>query len=369
MLQKSRNGWPRIALCRSLQFIILLIFVLAANPEPSFALTQDSTNPLEHFPDDFYKVQGKPDLAVSMERSSAYQGEDASLFLTLINRGSVTSFEVNNEPEESRPDEIFAAQMELDLERGRTTAQDISVVLKMSYQKGDEPLEIKREVAYSGALREGQVSPVLEFPVEIYENTPPGDYILRATINYTYQQDVAVETNSESPQNPDIFYLYKSESSVIPLTLRIERKTGVEFDISSANPVELKIGSKDNIVKVTVENVGDDTARNVVARLRPESGIYVSADESPIPILSPNERAELVFKLDVSKDAIAEKYYMLTLLFDFSDTFRDDLTDTEHFYLLLEPKSAFPPHLIGLLVAIVAVASLIEIRKRRGDRI
>ncbi|HII07857.1 MAG TPA: hypothetical protein HA349_11265, partial [Methanotrichaceae archaeon] len=246
---------------------------------------QGSPNALEHFPDDFYKIEGSPEIEASMDRSSVYQGEDTSLYLTLINRGSVTSIKVNEVPAEKALYEVYAAELELELEHARTAAQDVSVSLVVPSSAEDAPLEVKRQVAYAGTLIEGQVSPRLEFPVEVYENTPPGDYNLLAQVNYTYQWDVAVEPKSSRPQNPDIFYLYESKSQTLPLTLRVERKSGVQFEVLETSPESLGVGSENNVLKVTIENVGDDTARDLVARLRPESGLYVSVDESPIPLL------------------------------------------------------------------------------------
>ncbi|MDD4447177.1 MAG: hypothetical protein PHN61_05820, partial [Methanothrix sp.] len=41
--------------------------------------------PPEEFGDDYYKVYGKPNLTLSLEQDRVYQGETASLFLTLTN--------------------------------------------------------------------------------------------------------------------------------------------------------------------------------------------------------------------------------------------------------------------------------------------
>jgi uncharacterized membrane protein len=323
-------------------------------------------NPLEHFPGDYYKVEGSPDMAVSLERSTVYQDEDTSLFMTLKNRGKILSFKVNEAPTQSMPEEVFAAELELELENGRTTAQDISVSLSLPYPPERRPLEFKREVAYAGTLREGQVSPRLEFPVEVYENSTPGEYTIYATVNYTYQLDVAVKSASSRPRNPDIYYLYESSSQVIPLKLGVERRSGADLKVLGLAPGSFKAGSKENVLKVAVENIGKDTARDVVARLRPESGIYVSVDESPIPRLAPGERSELVYKLDVSKDAVAGKRYMLRLLFEFSDSYRKELTDTESAYLQIEQATPLSWGAGLLVVAAAAVLLLVVIRKRRG---
>lgn len=341
------------------------VFLFFCCISPSSGVLPNSANPLENFPGDYYKMTGSPYLEANLEKDTVYQDENTTLLLSLKNSGNVSSIRVNEEPAANAPEELYAAKMELELERAGTTAQDISVVLSMPYPQSVSPLEIKRAVAYAGNLREGQVSSLLPFPIEVYKNTTPGDYIVYAIINYTYQSDVAVKPESDRPQNPDIYYLYDSASQVVPLKLRVERRSGAEFEVVGASPDHLSAGSSDNILKVTIENIGYDTAYDVVARLRPESGIYVSVDESPIPVLAPGERAELVYKVDVSKDAVPDKRYMFKLLFEFSDSFRDGLTDTENVYLTIG-SGGMPTYLLfGAVIIIVAAAAFIVIRKRR----
>ncbi len=340
--------------------------MLAIFAHPSSAVLQGSPNALEKFPDDFYKVEGSPEIAATLERARVYQGEETSLYLTLTNRGRVTSIEVNEDPSRSAPEEVYAAKVELELENGRTSAQDVSVSLLVPGRE-DAPLEVKRQVAYAGTLREGQVSPRLEFPIEVYENAASGDYELLAVVNYTYQWDVAAEPESSRPENPDIYYLYESESRTLPLTIRVERESGAEFEVLKVDPTDLEVGSTDNVVRVTIENVGDDYARDLVARLRPESGLYVSVDESPIPVLRPGETAELVYKLDVSGDAVPEKTYSLTILFEFSDSKSDDLIETEHAYLRIEDDGKGILIFAAVLgVAVLAAAGIVIRRRKRG---
>ena len=198
-------------------------------------------------------------------------------------------------------------------------------------------------MAFPGSIREGQTSARLEFPVEAYKNAEPGAYRLYAALNYTYQKDVAVHGDEDRPETPDVYYWYGSLSQTIPLTLEVERKSGAEFEIMNVTPSSLEAGSKDNVVKIGIKNVGHDAARDLVARLRPESGVYVSVDESPIPVLLPQQEADLLYRLDVSQDAVPGKRYQLRILFDFSDSFRDDLTDWENAYIEIEPQSSARP--------------------------
>src|SRR5271157_3230141 len=213
--------------------VILSVFIASSQPLPT--ALQVSQNPADQtgysqgspsipaqFSGDWYEVSGGPNLQVSLARSSVYRNENTSLELTVTNIGRVTSFKVLTQPEPSRPEEILAAQKELQLEALRSTAQDVSIRL---VAQNSSAMNLKREVAYAGSLRDGQVSQVLEYPVEVYENTEPGDYTLLAIANYTFQQDVAVKPHSDSPENPDVFYWYNSASQAIPITLHVEKRS------------------------------------------------------------------------------------------------------------------------------------------------
>ncbi len=362
--------------------VILLLTTLAiiltspalSQPIPAQAAQGPSTPPEylqgspsipAQFSGDWYSVDGGPNLQIALTRSSVYRNENTSLNLVVTNVGRVTSFKVLTQPEPSRMDEVLAAQKELQLEALRSTAQDVYVRL---IAENSSAMNLMRDVAYAGSLREGQVSPPLVYPVEVYENTVPGNYTLYAIASYTYQQDVAVNPHSDSPENPDIFYWYNTASQTIPITLYVEKRSLVDLKALSASPVSLSVGSKNNIVKVVIQNQGTDTAKDLVARLRPETGVYVDMDESPIPSLRPGEKAELIYKVDVSKDSIPDKSYRFTLLFDYSDTYRKSLQDSDYVYISIQPS------LSGIIlqywwvaviiVAIIALAAIFIIRRR-----
>jgi hypothetical protein len=339
-------------------------FLASHNPANQTGYTQGSPSIPAQFSGDWYEVSGGPDLQISLARSSVYRNENSSLELTVTNIGRVTSFKVLTQPEPSRPEEILAAQKELQLEALRSTAQDVSIRL---VAQNSSAMNLKREVAYAGSLRDGQVSGVLNYPVEVYENTLPGDYTLLAIANYTYQQDVAVKPHSDSPENPDVFYWYNSASQIIPITLHIEKRSQVDLKALSASPGTLTIGSKNDIVKVIIQNQGTDTAKDLVARLRPETGIYVDMDESPIAALGPGEKAELTYKVDVSKDAIGGRPYRFTLLFDFADTYRKNLQDSDHVYINLQLSLAdmiLAYWWVAVIIGIMGLAVIFRMRSK-----
>ena len=328
---------------------------------PSLAAESGAPIPPEKYSDDYYKVYGTPDLTVSLDSSRLYQGEKSSLVLTVANRGRVTSFQVNEEPGANKREEMIAAQKEQELEKLRTTAQDASVRLRA---ENESAIDITRSVAYPGNIREGQTSARLEFPIEAYENAAPGQYRIYADLNYTYQRDVSVEGDEDRPESPDVFYWYQPLSQRIPLDLTVERHSLAEFAILNTSPETLSAGSEDNVVKIAIKNVGSEAAKDLVAKLVPESGVYVAVDESPIPILEPGEKAELIYKLDVSKDAVPGKKYRLTVNFEFSDRFREDLTDSENAYLGIEPDGAGGSASWAILLFILVAGLVIAIKNK-----
>ncbi len=329
---------------------------------PALAVEGGAPIPPERFSADYYKVYGTPNLTASLDKSRIYQGEETVLTMTLSNRGRITSFQINEEPAANRREEILAAQRELELEKQRTVAQDISVLLQA---ENESAIDIKRSAAFPGNIREGQTSPRLEFPLEAYENALPGSYRLIAQINYTYQKDVAVKEDDDRPENPDVYYWYDSLSQTIPIDLIVERRSGAQFQILNVTPTTLRPGSEGNVIRIRVKNVGDDRASDLVARLRPESGLYVSIDESPIPVLEPLQEAELLFKLDVSRDALPGKNYQLRILFQFSDSRRDDLTDWEYAYLRVEGEGREWAPAALLFLALLAAALIIAVRRKK----
>ena len=180
---------------------------------------------------------------------------------------------------------------------------------------------------------------------------------------------MAVKPHSDNPQNPDVFYWYNTARQVIPLTLHIEKRSLVDLKALSISPRSLGVGSKNNVVTVVIQNQGTDAAKDLVARLRPETGVYVDMDESPIASLQPGEKADLIYKVDVSKDAIAGKSYRFTLLFDFSDAYRKNLQDSDYVYISVQPSlTTLVAQYWWIVVIAVAAVALFVIIKMRGRK-
>jgi hypothetical protein len=82
--------------------------------------------------------------------------------------------------------------------------------------------------------------------------------------------------------------------------------------------------------------------------------------------LPPGQEAELIYKMDVSKDAVPGKNYQLRILFEFSDSYRDDLSDWENAYVQVEPESTGRSWSAFLIIIIMPAAALLVVAKKRG---
>ena len=143
-VELAKNGKNFVCSCMGyspliFMFLLAIIVSLATPascqplPDQGMAIaqpgSQGSLSVPSQFAGDWYSVDGGPDLQIALARSSVYQNEDTSLYLTVTNIGRVTSFKAVAEPVLSRPDEMFAAQKELGLEALRSSAQDVSIQL------------------------------------------------------------------------------------------------------------------------------------------------------------------------------------------------------------------------------------------------
>ena len=83
---------------------------------------QGSPSVPAEFQGDWYWVDGGPNLQITLTPSSIYRNQETTLYLYVTNNGRVTTFKVLTQPEPTRPDEVYAAQLELQLEAQRSTA-------------------------------------------------------------------------------------------------------------------------------------------------------------------------------------------------------------------------------------------------------
>jgi hypothetical protein len=331
---------------------LLLLFTLAL----ALVLVQAQVIPqnLDKFLNDYYDVTGKPELNAALQQNEFEPGERATLYITLLNTGKLERFEVNKQANASKQAEVIAAQREQQLEVEATTAFAIRLALNKANES--DPFKLKTNTAFAGTLRSSLASTPIPFNIEIKDNAALGEYELILSITYDFQRDVAVEENDDNPNAPNIYYWYDQASKDIRLKLKIAKEAKAEFEVIEVKPFSFKIDSKDNLIWISLRNKGNESARDLVAVLKPAPGIYVDSIESPIPELKPTEAKQLLFKIDVDKDALPNKIYQMKLELKFYDPYGNELRDHAYFYIETQEKAAQIP---GLDIATLAVALLI----------
>ncbi|MEM2933788.1 MAG: hypothetical protein QXL78_02555 [Methanocellales archaeon] len=345
---------------RIIYTLLILLFLIVQVQVQAQAIPQN----LDKFLNDYYDVTGKPNLNATLQQNEFEPGEHAILYITLLNSGKLEKFEVNKQANASKQAEVIAAQKEQQLENEATTA--FSIVLTLNKGNQSDPYKLKANTAFAGTLRSGLASTPIPFKIEVEDNAPLGEYELILSLTYDFQRDVAVEENYENPNAPNIYYWYDQASKNITLKLKIAQEAKAEFEVVEVRPSSFKVASEDNLIWVELKNKGSESARDLVAMLRPAPGIYVDSAESPIAELKPGEARELVYKIDVDKDALPGKSYQMKLELKFYDPYGNELRDHAYFYIETQEKAAQIPGLdIATLVAALLILYLYILTKRR----
>lgn len=326
------------------------------------ALVQAQAIPqnLDKFLNDYYDITGKPELIANLQQSEFEPGEHATLYITLLNTGKLEKFEVNKQANASKQAEVIAAQKEQQLENEATTA--LAIVLTLNKVNQSDPFKLKATTAFAGALRSGLASAPIPFKIEVEDNAPLGEYELILSLTYDFQRDVAVEPNYENPNAPNIYYWYDQASKNITLKIKIAEEAKAEFEVIKVKPSSFKVDSRDNLIWIELRNKGSESARDLVALLRPAPGIYVDSAESPIAELKPGEAKQLLYKIDVDKDALPSKSYQMKLELKFYDPYGNEHRDHAYFYIETQEKAAQIP---SLNMATLLIALLILILSKR----
>lgn len=345
---------------RSISIPLLLLLFLACTLAEAETVPQN----LDKFLNDYYNVAGKPELNATLQQNEFDQGEHATLYITLMNTGKLEKFEVNKQANASKQAEVIASQKEQQLENEDTTATGI--VLSLSKASESAPFKLKTNVAFAGTLRSGLATSPIPFKIEIDDNAPLGEYGLLLNITYDFQRDVAVEKNDENPNAPNIYYWYDQATKNVTLKIKIVKEAKAEFEVVAVEPSGFNVDSKDNLVGVTLKNFGRESAKDLVATLRPAPGIYVDSAESPIAELKPGEAKKLLYKIDVDKDALPGKTYQMKLELKFLDPYGNEIRDHAYFYIETREKAAAPIPAFSSASAVIAIALLSTyIRSRR----
>ncbi|RLG22640.1 hypothetical protein DRN72_01365 [Methanosarcinales archaeon] len=264
--------------------------------------------------DNYYTVYGGPELdAVIAGESEFERGDDVYLLIDIYNYGKILGFDSDKTP--SNANEIALAQIEKNYEEGVTTAIGILATLENPY---DAPFDIKSPTQSVGSLRGGEKTHApVEFELKVYEDAPAGEYTLILNLTYEYQKNVEI---SGTPNMPEVNFWYDDEVTYIPIKVKVKKEP--LFEVVSVD-CDLYPGKK-SIIEVVYKNVGEETAREAIARVSVVDPFSSIDDQAYLGDIEPNGTATAIFKLKVDSDAVAKPYAI-----DSEIKYKDEIGDTK----------------------------------------
>ena len=269
------------------------ILLLAAIPNGN---AEDIPPNIDELLDDYYDVSGEPHLSASAIGDAEFEsGETSKIFVRLTNNGQTGVFETKNIP--AGLNESMDASMEMDLEYDITTALNVHATLENEIGATIRVFSDLQQVEY---LRSKQMTPPLEFDIEIFSNAPSGTHELTLNLTYQYQSDVKVEGYPD--QRVDYWYVTKNQT--LPIYVEVKPRADLRIeDVKS----EL-VPDEEGLLYVTYRNVGDEVAEDAVARITVSDPFSTTDDEAFLGTLEPGDSYKTAYSIEVDSDAISKTY-------------------------------------------------------------
>lgn len=294
-------------LLRSVPFVLLVLLALF----PSQAYAQEMTTmdldlpEFFNFDENYYTVYGGPDVSATMVGDNEFsRGDEVTLSINLMNKGVITGFESDDEPDFGSDLDQKLQKAEMGYEAQRTTAIGIVAALE-----SDSPyVRVKSGPQEAGSLSSGQQldSPV-KFNIEISKNAPAGEYPLNLTMVYGYQENVQVNGDNETDlgiTNMEVGMWYAVGQQVQPLSVVVEKEADFEIANVTAN---LEAGGE-GLLRVVYKNVGEEEIRDATVRISADDPFSTTDDQSFIGSIAPGETSEAIFNLKVDEAAVPKVY-------------------------------------------------------------
>lgn len=287
---------------KNVNIILITIVFLSCMPISSAGIDE---NVVAEIAGDYYDVYGVPHLVANLACDNVFnRGEEAILYVNILNDGKITGFTANEDNIENDIEEYGETltrtymSSELLSDRAITTADSMTATLSLSDPSA--PIKIKQGTLLLGSLNAGKsLSSPAKFPIEIYDNAKAGTYDLQLNISYRYQRDSAV-----TPPYGDTYYWYEDMNQTMILQIVVEDEP--YFRISNVES-DLRAGNEKNI-NVTYTNTGEQVARECIARISVVDPFTTTDDQAFLGDIKPGESKTATFKLNVAKDATSKDY-------------------------------------------------------------
>jgi len=287
---------------KNMNVLVIAILLLSCISIASASIDEDV---VDEIASDYYDVYGSPHLVANLACDEVFdRGEEATLYVSILNDGKITGFESNEDDIDDDLEEygetLTRAYMasELSSDRAITTADSMTATL--SLVDPNAPIDIKDDTLLLGSLSAGKsLSTPAQFPIEIYDNAKAGTYDLRLNISYRSQRDSAV-----TPPYGDTYYWYEDMNQTMILHIVVEEEP--YFKISNVES-DLKAGDE-NTINVTYTNTGEQVARECIARISVVDPFTTTDDQSYLGDMNPGESKTAVFDVNVADDATIKDY-------------------------------------------------------------
>lgn len=253
----------------------------------------------------YYTVFGEPNLTAALIGSNEFeQGESVVLSMNVLNSGKVLGFRTERELDPSDPDysnRKELAKKEKNYELQKIDALNIIAVLSA---ESSAPLQVKSGTQYTGSIRGGEVSNPVQFAIEVDKDASPGIYKLKLNLSYDFQQDVQVSGNvTRGDDFANFWYDERSQNQMIEIKIKKQS----EFEVINVTSHDLWVNNE-GLVEITYKNIGEETAKNAVARINVIEPLSSLDDQAFLGTLAPGQKATAVFKVKVDENAILKPY-------------------------------------------------------------
>lgn len=293
---------------KNVKMLTIALLVLSCMHSASASIDEDV---ISEIASDYYDLYGSPHLVANLACDDVFErGEDAVLYVNIMNDGQITGLEAD---EDEIEDDFRDGQIgetltrtymasELASDRAITKAEDITATL--SLVDPDTPIDIKLDTLLLGSISSGKsLESPAEFPIEVYDNAEAGTYRLKLNVKYRYQKDSAV-----TPPYGDTYYWHEEMNQTMYLDIFVEEEP--YFKVIKTESC-LQKGDKETI-NITYANIGDDVAYDCIARISVVDPFTTSDDEAYLGDMYPGDSKTATFEVNVADDATVKPYAIST---------------------------------------------------------
>lgn len=255
--------------------------------------------------DDYWAFYGAPFLDAKIIGANHFErGDNVTLSVQLVNAGGRINYESTKIVTTPMEKALAVAEAAMEWDVGHAlgitgTLRSTSDLIEV--KSGDQVIKELRMTTKS--------DDPMKFVIKIDDHALSGQYLLQLDLNYEYQDNVQVDAKGWDPdlglKEFKVARYPKSANQTIPLTIMVKQMA--DFDIVGSK-ADMKAGQKNGIIEVTYRNIGEDPAKNAIARLSLFKPFTSDRDQAYIGTLEPGEEKNVTFKVDVDKDATPKPF-------------------------------------------------------------